>query len=187
MLAVNTSKTAGAYNISYDEQQGMLLAIEKLQAVGREKIYYLCGPDTGHYSWAARRQACEGAGATVTIIELSGNTYSDSGRAALWDDMVNLFVSDLDYDAIILSSSLYAPMFYQVMAQVGKRMGEDLSVIGFSHFGAGALLQPALCVMDIDHAELADLAFNRILSLIRGKTMDVPVCLSYSLKDGASV
>ena len=70
--------------------------------------------------------------------------------------------------ALLVSGERYAYPVYHCLAAMGKRIPEDVSLIGVDGIAAGELLDPPLTTMRVPTDQLGIAAVNRLVERIRG-------------------
>jgi len=74
--------------------------------------------------------------------------------------------------AIFASNDMSAIGVYQAAQEVGVRIPEDLSVVGFDNLRESTYLKPALTTVDQFISEMGSLATEMVVKLIKGETLE---------------
>jgi DNA-binding LacI/PurR family transcriptional regulator len=117
--------------VDVDNEGGARQAVEHLLSIGRRKIAVVAGPQdmgAGVARLAGYRQAVEAAGlACDDGLVGYGDFSEDSGAAAARE----LLVRRPDLDALFAASDLMASGAMRVLKESGRRIPDDVAVVGF--------------------------------------------------------
>ncbi len=105
-----------------------------------------------------------------------GTVRTEQGRAAI----AQLLANATPCDAIFAASDLIAIGIIAALTEAGKRVPQDVAVIGFDGIDSGRYCTPALSTVEQDLPAAGRLLVNRLLANLGGDTMDgskVPVRL----------
>jgi DNA-binding LacI/PurR family transcriptional regulator len=157
-VQVNNSAVDSPMSITYDEKQGMEIAVKHLLDKGRSKFaLFLSGGD--HYSVEARRQGflevMKEHKLDSEIIELSEKTDN-------YDKIYKFLSESSDLDAVILSQDHVAIELYKVMASLGKVVAKDISIVGVNNFEVCKNVNPALTSVGIDFFNLGETVIDTL-------------------------
>ena len=155
--------------IGCDNVGGGTQACAHLIATGRRRIAFL-GDATDHYPEFRDRHrgylaALAGAGLTADpALQVSAiSTEEDGERAA-----VELLARGVEVDGIVAASDVIALAAMRVLARGGRRVPEDVAVVGFDDIPAAALANPPLTTV----AQDAGLAGRRVVEALLGRIRD---------------
>ncbi|GIF48124.1 LacI family transcriptional regulator [Asanoa ferruginea] len=120
--------------------RGAALAAEHLAATGRRRLGMITGP--AHVPASADRAAgfrtaLTGFGA---IPSVEGNFTHESGDAA----MRRLIASHPDLDGVFVANDLMAQGALSVLRELGRRVPEEIAVVGFDDSSAALAARPPL-------------------------------------------
>lgn len=145
-VVVGGRPPAGA-NVSYvdvDNEHGARIAVEHLLAGGRRVIAIIGGPldmPAGIDRLAGFRHARANAGLPLDhSLEVHGPFTREAGVAG----MRTLLERRPDIDAVFAASDLLAAGALQVLAAAGRRVPDDVAVVGFDDSPLAETLQPPL-------------------------------------------
>jgi DNA-binding LacI/PurR family transcriptional regulator len=149
-----------------DQVEGARLATRHLLDLGHETVAHLAGPD----DWLeaqARREGWRGAlrdmGRPVPELLGEGDWTSRSGyeiaRSATWGNTTAVFVAN---DQMALG-------VLRALAEAGRRVPEDVSVVGFDDLPEAAYFTPPLTTVRQDFVELGRRAVGLILRVLGGE------------------
>ncbi|WP_322920887.1 LacI family DNA-binding transcriptional regulator [Nocardioides renjunii] len=158
--------TAGApLTAGIDQAAGAELAVGHLLDLGHRKIAHLSGPldwveaDQRRAGW---RRAHERRG-LLPGPELDGDWSADSGHAA------GLMVADdPDVTAVFAGNDSMALGLLHALHERGRRVPDDISVVGFDDVPESAFYWPALTTVSQDFSELGRRALDLALAAVRG-------------------
>ncbi len=155
-------------SVSSDDFLAGKMAVEHLIRLGHRKIALIAGnhthSDIGRLRFegaleAFRQQDVPFDPDTHSIT--ARYTYEDGYRAAR-----QLLDQGLDFSAIFAMSDVMALGAIRGLQDCGKRVPEDVSVIGFDGLGVGAYTVPRLSSISQDLEELADRSFRMLLNQV---------------------
>lgn len=157
--------------IGSDNLAGGRLAARHLLAAGRQRIAYL-GDSSDHYpefrdrflGLAAALAECGHAPVTAPIAPAI-SSEAEGARA-----MRALLSSDQSFDAVFAASDLLALGALGALAEAGRRVPDDVAVLGFDDIPAGAVANPPLSTIAQDSATAGRELVAALLALVRGET-----------------
>lgn len=132
----------GDYYVDIDNRAGARSAVEHLLSTGRRRIATIAGPPTmpvGLDRLEGFHEALADAGLAAAAVE-EGDFTSAGGAAA----MARILASRADVDAVFVASDLMARGAVEVLVQAGRRVPEDVAVIGFDDSPVATSVVPAL-------------------------------------------
>ncbi len=158
--------------VDSDNLRGAELAVEHLLALGHRRIAMVTGrPDLES---AARRErgyrdalTTAGLGVDEALLEVGAYEAAESAQAtkrllALPDPPTAIFAAN-DTSAIAVIA---------VALQLGVRVPEDLSVVGFDNVSESALCSPPLTTVEQRIHEMGAQAMAMLVRLIRGEAVE---------------
>jgi DNA-binding LacI/PurR family transcriptional regulator len=125
---------------------------------------------------ARRPRASFANAAKPTIAVDAAGPREAQGRAAV----ARLLADATPCDAIFAASDLIAIGVIAALTEAGKRVPQDVAVIGFDGIDSGRYCTPSLSTVEQDLPAAGRLLVNRLLANLGGDTMDgskVPVRL----------
>lgn len=165
------SEDAGL-TVGCDNRGGGAEATRHLLALGRRQIGFL-GTASSHYPefherYRGHAEALAAAGIAVAPdLQIDAITTEESGAAAAQA----LLDSGAQFDAVLAASDLIAIGAMRALQAAGKRIPEDVSVIGFDDIPAASSASPPLTTVMQD----ARLAGRRLVETLIGRIRDTPV------------
>ncbi len=153
----------GADNVRTDSRTGVRLAVKHLYALGRRRIGLLNGPlDTvpGSARGAAYADALVALGLPYdeTLTEV-GDFYRAEGAAAAR----RLLARAGDLDALMCANDLIALGALDVLREQGRRVPEDVAVVGMDDTDLATVTWPALTSVSLGSAERGRAAAELLL------------------------
>lgn len=130
--------------VDVDNVQGATLAVSHLVAAGRRRIATIAGPadmvaGSSRYQGYVDGLAAAGRAVDERLVE-RGDFGRDSGTAA----MRALLEREPDLDAVFCANDLMAAGALQALREAGRRVPEDVAVVGFEDAPVAASTQPPL-------------------------------------------
>jgi DNA-binding LacI/PurR family transcriptional regulator len=157
-------ESAGVPYVDVDNIAGGRQATRHLIKTGRRRIGTVAGPSdmtAGVDRLAGWRQAMDEAGLATDAVA-HGDFTEASGRAAA----EQLFAEFPDLDGLFVASDLMARGSLLVAAEHGRRVPEDLSVVGYDDLGVASATTPALTTIRQPVHEMAERATRMLLEQI---------------------
>lgn len=161
VLAGRPLRSTSLPYVDVDNVNGAYQAVEHLVGQGRRRIATIAGPQdmaAGIDRLAGYREALDGvAGTDETLIEVGDFSTASGERAAQ-----QLLERQPDLDAIFAASDLMAAGALHVLQRSGRRVPEDVAVIGFDDSVVAATTHPQLTSV---HQPIGDLGRQMIMRL----------------------
>jgi len=154
-------------SVSGDDHAGIGLAVRHLASLGHRRIAHVAGPQnlsTGlarYQSFVGWMQS-EGLDPDPRLIVFSEWFHEAPGAAAA----VELFERGVDFTAIVAANDLLAIGCYDVLAEQGLRVPDDVSVIGYNDMPFSDKLNPPLTTIQIPHYTIGVTAAELALDLM---------------------
>jgi DNA-binding LacI/PurR family transcriptional regulator len=131
-------------SVTGDNFNGGKLATEHLTSLGRRKIGFIGGPDYEievQHRLNGYKSALQEAGKTVEneLIE-----YGDFSNTSGAEAMKRLLQTSPDIDAVFVNSDLMAIAAMDVIRKHGKRVPEDIAVVGYDDLSIAEHSNPPL-------------------------------------------
>jgi DNA-binding LacI/PurR family transcriptional regulator len=146
-----------------DNDRGALLAMRYLINHGHERIL--------HITQSKRRTIQRRAEAYRIALAEAGIPYDpqllfevEINAEATYAAMAHRFAQrGVDFTAVFCANDLSAMGFMRAAQEIGLRIPDDISVIGFDDITPAAFLSPPLTTIRIETRELATLALRRLI------------------------
>lgn len=161
----NIGATVGSDNFGAGRQAG-----EHLLALGRRRIAFLGQADEHYPEFAERYRglcaALEDAGHPADpALQADALSSEEDGRAAT----ARLLAQGSDFDAVFAASDLIAIGAMQALAEAGKRIPQDIAVMGFDNIPAASLTNPPLTTLVQDLKTGGELLVETLIAQIEGR------------------
>jgi len=148
---------------------GLRLGTTHLLRLGHRRIAFLGGPR----GLPVARERLNGYRRALREFRLqpdhhmivSGDFRVDGGRAA----MARLLARDRPFTAVVAANDLMAIGAMEVLRAAGRRIPEDVAVVGFDDIPFAAFVDPPLTTVAQPTYRLGALAVERLLALMRGE------------------
>jgi len=159
--------TSSLSHVDADNRDGARMAIDHLVKKGRRRIATIAGPpdvSPGVDRLAGYREALINHG-----LEPGPIAYGDFTRPAGIHAMCRLLDHRPNLDAVFCASDLMAVGALHALRQSGRRVPDDVAVIGFDDLPLASFTQPTLTTVHQPVEEMGAVAARRLLALVDGK------------------
>lgn len=181
VLIGNFPYLPGAVSIGIDDVAATRAVTEHLIDVhGRRRLVHVTGP-LDHQTGIDRRQgfleAVRSRGLEAEARVIPGEFNEESGR-----DAVAVLLADsadpadgadgttgADVDGIVFANDDMAFGGLQELKRQGRRVPEDISIVGFDDFGLARLTTPGITTIAVPAEQMAKRATERLFDLIEGR------------------
>jgi DNA-binding LacI/PurR family transcriptional regulator len=156
-------------NIVVDYAMGINEAVDHLLSLGHRRIGFIGGP-AGLKSARIRRIAFlrslghHGIDRDARLVEAGDHTV-DGGLAA----MTRMLDSRCAATAVLASNDLTAIGMMRAVRRAGLVVPRDISVVGFDDIRLAEFTEPPLTTVRLSRQDLAERAFDALLSELEGK------------------
>jgi DNA-binding LacI/PurR family transcriptional regulator len=165
------SATDGALGatVSCDNEQGGFDATQHLLRHGRRRIAFVGTVDPGYPEfldrWRGYTRALRAAGLEPDrALQVDADPSEAAGRAAVCE----LAARQADYDAVFASSDVAAIGVMHALQGAGRRVPEDVSIVGFDDIPSASLSSPPLTTVTQDARQAAEALIEAILTSVDG-------------------
>jgi LacI family transcriptional regulator len=165
----------GVTVVATDNYLGGRLATEHLIAQGRRRIGHIAGPLVW---WEASQRAAgwkdalAAAGLQATDARRAEGDWSSASGERAFHQLLAQFP---EMDAVFVANDQMALSVLLVASRVGRRVPEDLSVVGFDAIPESAYFTPPLTTIQQDPKELGRTAVRQIVAMIEaGRGSNAP-------------
>jgi DNA-binding LacI/PurR family transcriptional regulator len=167
LVALEAEPIEGVPTVAIDQYGGAVLATRHLLELGHRAIAHIAGP-TGSLEAQLRlagfRDTLSGAGCTPPP-PVFGDWSPHSGY-----ELAVPFAADPDLTAIFVANDQMALGAVRALHDAGRRVPEDVSIVGFDGIPEGAFFTPPLTTIRQDFIEIGRLGFE----LLRRRIEDGP-------------
>ena len=158
--------------IDSDNLNGARLATQHLIDLGHRRIALLAGRadlQSAQLREQGYRQALANAGIDIDPDLIRSGDYDPdvSADAARW-----LLAKDDPPTAIFAANDVTAIASIRVAEELGLRVPQDLSVVGFDNIPDSALCEPPLTTVEQPIHEMGRIATEALIKLINGEVLD---------------
>ncbi|MFI5488030.1 LacI family DNA-binding transcriptional regulator [Micromonospora echinaurantiaca] len=178
---VCSGRPLGAADVPYvdvDQVGGVTAAIRHLIGIGRRRIATIAGPQdmvAGIERLSGYRDTVSAAGLPELVAY--GDFTRESGAAA----MRQLLAEHPDLDAVFAASDLMAHAALRTLREAGRRVPEDVAVIGFDDIETAAYTEPPLTTVRQPIQEIGRQMTRQLLRLAAGETIETALVLPTEL------
>ncbi|HLO27780.1 MAG TPA: LacI family DNA-binding transcriptional regulator [Anaerolineales bacterium] len=175
VIFLNTQSNKTLHVVEVNNRNGGYMATEHLLARGYQKIGLIAGPLTW---WAARerqrgwQEALAAAGVPFSNAQVVvGNWSAESGERGLYE----LLEKSPDIQAVFACNDQMALGLMRAARRLGKRIPEDLAVVGFDDTPESAFYFPPLTTIRQDLYQLGHVAVQTFVSITEAEQKGEPV------------
>jgi DNA-binding LacI/PurR family transcriptional regulator len=166
LIAFEPGAGHGPASVSVDEVLGARMATRHLLSLGHETVWHVSGPAGWLGTDARIRGWREELSAEGRVAEepIAGDWSAASGQkvgAAL--------ARNPDVTAIYAANDQMALGVVQALEEHGRRVPQDVSIVGFDDIPEAAYFRPSLTTVRLDFAAVGRLCVNQLLKLIAGE------------------
>ena len=164
--------------VGVDSMAGAAGAVRHLIERGRTRIATIAGPQdmpAGLDRLAGYRRELRGSKLRSIVAE--GDFTRESGELA----MRQLLEDDPTLDAVFVASDLMAHGALRALRQAGRRVPQDVAVVGFDDFEIAQYSEPPLTTVRQPVAELGRLLARQLVRLVSGEEIEASVILGTQL------
>jgi DNA-binding LacI/PurR family transcriptional regulator len=173
--------------VTYDEVGAMRMAVEHFAAGGKRNVAIVAGADRHHYSSRLRRKGVLRAAAErdlpePKVLHVAVRRTQEAGCGEACRQMVSFLETNPDVDSVVLAADSLAPQFYRAAAMVGRRIPDDVAVIGVNNSSIALGLLPSLTSLHVHPGKVGGETVRLLNEFIqKGRPPERPVKLDYSL------
>ena len=171
LVAVGCRATPPVHSVAVDNTEGAALATRYLLGLGHRTVHHLSGPR----SWLDAEARVEGwraalheAGAPEPDL-VSGDWSAASGY-----EMGQRIARDTSATAVLCANDHMALGLLRALSERGRRVPEDVSVVGFDDVPEAAYFLPPLTTVRQDFGELGRRALDSLVRLIFDRDAAAP-------------
>ncbi|MGC5308466.1 LacI family DNA-binding transcriptional regulator [Micromonospora zamorensis] len=164
--------------VDVDHVAGVTTAVRHMIDIGRRRIATIAGPQdmvAGIERLSGYRSAVADAGLPELIAV--GDFTRESGAAA----MRRLLTEHPDLDGVFAASDLMAHAALRTLREAGRRVPDDVAVVGFDDIETAAYTEPPLTTVRQPIVELGRRMTRQLLRLAAGETIEQAVMLPTEL------
>lgn len=165
LVCFECGPTNSETSVSINEALGARLATEHLLELGHATVTHVSGPE----GWLGTEQRIAGWRAALLAANVpppepvAGDWSAASGYRA-----GQRIARDASVTAVFVANDQMAVGVLQALHEGGRRVPQDVSVVGFDDIPESAFYKPALTTVRLDFAELGHRCVARLMDHIRG-------------------
>lgn len=168
IIEIDHKLTDDIPSITSNNFLGGKLAAEKLIKGGCKKIIHFRGPS----DLVIVRERTEGFKSALEEKEIYNFSYDLEFKTPSQDDIENVIQSNLDCDGIFCDSDYMAIMAIQALQRAGKRIPQDVQIIGFDNIEMAEHLKPKLTTISQNRKEIGSFAVTSLMKLINKEELE---------------
>jgi DNA-binding LacI/PurR family transcriptional regulator len=171
LVAIGCGTSAPLASVAVDNTAGARLATEYLLGLGHRSVSFVSGPEAnldGRERAIGWRQALDAAGLPVPEV-MTGDWSSRSGYQA-----GRQLAAQPEVSAVFCANDQMALGVLRAMAEQGREVPGDVSVVGFDDLPEAEFFSPPLTTVRQDFAELGRRALRLLVDKIGGASADGP-------------
>jgi LacI family transcriptional regulator len=154
-------------SVTTDDHAGIGLAVRHLVELGHTRIAHVGGPQnlsTGRDRYRGFVAWMEAAGLEVDphLVSFADWYHEDPGAKAFW----SMLDQRADFTAVVAANDLIAIGCYDVLNDIGRTIGGDVSVTGYNDMPFADKLSPPLTTVQIPHYQIGVRAADLMLELL---------------------
>ena len=168
--------------VTSDNYQGGKLAVELLLERGCTKIAHMCG--SLHLDMLANQRhrafmdVAEERKVPYFTVETDINVFEVKKYEEL---LLDLFIEHPEVDGLFLNSDIMAVAAMKVCSKLGKRVPEDVKIIGYDDVSIASLVSPEITTIRQPLEQMSRLSVRLIEGLVNKKPVSVENCLPVEL------
>lgn len=151
-----------------DNYRGEFEATSHLIALGHRRIAHVTGPGSLHVAAERRRGYLEALAAAGLppgeAIIVEGDFAAEGGRRAVRE----LLEGGVSFTAVAAANDLMAIGAIEALRAGGRRVPEDVAVVGFDDITFASVVSPALTTVAQPKYRMGQMAMERLLQLMDG-------------------
>ncbi len=148
---------------------GGKLAAEKLIKGGCKKIIHFRGPS----DLVTVRERTEGFKCVLEENQIYNFSYDLDFRSPSPFDIENVITSNLDCDGIFCDSDYIAILAIQALKNAGRKIPDDVQIIGFDNIEISDILTPRLTTISQSRKKIGEYAVSSLMKLINKEELEI--------------
>lgn len=168
-------------SVTFENKAGAETAVSHLINLGRRRIVYLSGPEDNEDSQWRELGYREALAAHDIPVDPGLIAFGDFHDTTAEATVKQLLQHDMAFDAIFAGDDRSASGALLALHQAGKRVPEDVAIVGFDDASYARFLTPPLSTVHAPIAESGRKAAEQIIRLIQGEEADMLTLLPTEL------
>lgn len=187
IVVIEKRRLGGIYSVDCDNYRGGTLATELLIRQGCKNLLHFGQISNVSMPADDRSQAfSDVAGKHGVAFKVLQSTQDEFNRLCYYEFIRKAFRDHPDVDGIFASSDLLAMQTLQICAELGKRVPEDVKVVGFDDTLIATLAAPQITTVHQPIKEMAEAAVQIVDQLNHGIMAPLHITLPVSLIERGS-
>lgn len=187
VVTLERGSLENASRIMCDNRLGGRLAAEHLIARGCRRLLALSAPQghpmPGDERMEAFLETCRQAGVDCGGVVLEAGLFHSQDYSASIEEVL---ARHPDCDGLFCTSDMLAVQAMGVACQLGRRIPEDLKVVGFDGTKLARTLRPSLTTVAQPTGQMARLAVESVIEAARPSSVRVDMTVEVRLVEGDS-
>lgn len=177
VLANRVAENVAVPSVLNDDYTGMQLVVRHLAELGHTRIGHVSGPY--HLSTGVARKSgfVNAMHAVGLAIDDDAVEEGDYDVAAGQAGAARLLERRPDLTAVVAANDLIALGVYKAARELGRVVGEDLSVTGYNDLAFMDMVDPALTSVRVPHQLMGAESARKIISIIDGSAPPTAVTI----------
>ncbi|WP_284139093.1 MULTISPECIES: LacI family DNA-binding transcriptional regulator [unclassified Virgibacillus] len=172
MIALDRKISIDIDLVTVNNQDGAQQAVRFLMQKGCQRIGHICGPENASSSKARLKGYLD----VVKNEPWFSSGYIRSGKygfEAAFEATKKMLTEHPDIDGLFAANDLMAVGALKAAEQLGYRVPDDLSIIGFDGIGIGKATKPAITTMAQPIYEIGATAAEMLITRIQDTTIPI--------------
>jgi DNA-binding LacI/PurR family transcriptional regulator len=159
--------------VSCDNEQGGFDATSHLLQQGRRRIAFVGTVDPGYPEfldrWNGYCRALRTAGIEADErLQIDGDATEEAGAVAVR----RIAAREAEFDAVFAASDVAAIGVMHALHELGRKVPDDVAIVGFDDIPAAALSSPRLTTVSQNPRQASEALIEAILTLVDGGTVE---------------
>ncbi|MCR5273615.1 MAG: LacI family DNA-binding transcriptional regulator [Lachnospiraceae bacterium] len=163
---------SGTAGVECDNSEGGCLAAKHLIEKGCKNILHISGVNENAMPADERAssfmQVCDEAGVVHREVATDIQVYENQDYT---DFLYETLKKNSDIDGVFASSDLIAAQLIQVLTKLGRRVPEDVKIVGFDDVFIASITTPSITTIHQPIKEMAETAVRILIDASEGKTV----------------
>lgn len=168
MIEIDHNLSDAIPSITSNNFMGGKLAAEKLVNSGCKKIIHFRGPS----GLVTVQDRTTGFQSVLKENNIKCFTYDLAFLSPDPKDIENEILAHLDADGIFCDSDVIAILAIQALKRAGRKIPEDVQVIGFDNIQLASMFEPKITTIEQSTSSIGKAALKSIMRLINGEELD---------------
>lgn len=177
-------KIDGIDSFLVDNAGGILKALDSLLESGKKRIAICKGPDTIQpykERFDAYKAKMESLGLFDSELVVDVNPYNVGfkemdleGKDVVYEQLKQFFQKPIEVDAILAANDIIAMKCLRILPELGKRIPQDIAVIGFDNIDISNMTVPPLSTVAQPLYELGKYSMKFLVNKINNSQQEEP-------------